>query len=656
MTTKILSGTYNAGYSLKSTYSAVSVTPTGRIFGASGAVGSASYNYIGGQGGMGGDGLTLSFAASAANDGQIVGGRGGAGGYGYYVGGQGGYGGAGVYLAKGASLTNDSQIAGGAGGVGGAGYYGGQGGVGGAGVYLAGSGHVSNTGTIHGGRGGSGGYGYVAGGYGGYGGAGVAAFGAAIISNQGSIVGGAGGAADAGQGVTAALNISGDGVDLAAGGRVTNGGGANHTAIIRGYDGIHAAAGAAVTVTNFAIIDGTSGVSVDFRSQTDRLIIETGSRLIGTAEGGGGTAELAGGSGTITGLGALASLSGGASGQLARFGDYDIDGGTTWTLIGPSRLGAGHELEVRNGGTAVIEGAMKGAGLISLASAGAKTDLFVGPGGATFSGGGQVQLSNNAGNTIEGLAGGDALVNISDTISGAGEIGAGQMTLLNAKGGSIIGNRTQALVIDTGSNVISNAGLIENLGKGGTLVVSAISNTGTLLAAGAGALIIQGRVSGGGVGQIAGGTLFVQRAFHENVAFTGATGILELGDSVAYDGEVSGFSMTGQTAFDLADISFVNINQASFSGTASGGVLTVSNGARTAHIHLTGDYTSLFWVTQSDGHGGVTVRDTTAPPPATASALSQQMAAMGGAAPAVSAGSGGAQSELMARPLLAAGR
>ena len=267
-------------------------------------------------------------------------------------------------------------------------------------------------------------------------------------------------------------------------------------------------------------------------------------------------------------------------------------------------------------------------------STGAATELAVGAAGARLTGGGQVTLSNNAGNLIVGLAAGDTLTNANNTITGAGDIGDGQMKLVNDAGGAIIGNGTAALVIDTGANTIYNAGLIENLGKGGTLVLSVVRNSGTLLAAGAGTLILEGPVSGAGVGQVNGGTLFVQRAFKENVAFTGTTGVLELGDSLAYTGQVSGFSKTGMTSFDLTDIGFSNIHQASYSGTASGGILTVSDGTRTAHIDLVGDYTSLFWVTEGDGHGGTLVRDLTAPPPAAASVLSQHMAAMGGGASA----------------------
>jgi hypothetical protein len=660
MTTKILSGTYNSGYTLKSGYQAVSITSTGRLNGAAGATGYYSFG-VGGQGGMGGDALTLVTSASAFNRGQLTGGAGGQGGYGYNIGGYGGYGGAGVALTNGGQLANFGKITGGAGGYGGfSGYgvyslgYGGQGGVGGAGVYLNGASHLTNAGTIRGGKGGGGGGGAFLDGIGGYGGAGVVARTAVTLGNTGTILGGAGGAAHPRPGILAALNIAGDGVDMRAGGRVTNGSAASHTALIEGYAAVYAGPGGAATVTNFGTLDGTSGVAVDFRSASDRLIVENGSVLIGSAQGGGGTVELAGGAGTITGLGGVASLSGAASGQLSGFGTYVIDGGASWTLMGASKLDAGETLDVMNGGTAVVSGALTNAGLIALMSTGTATDLVVGAAGAKLFGGGQVTLSNNAANAIIGLTGAATLTNVNDTISGAGQIGEGRMRLVNAKGGTIIGGQTTALVIDTGANAISNLGLIENKGKGGTLVVSAVRNSGTLLAAGSGTLILQGLVTGTGVGQVNGGRLFVQQAFKENVAFTGTTGVLELGDSVAYTGQVSGFSKTSKTSFDLADIGFHDIHQASYAGTASGGVLTVTDGTRTAHINLVGDYTSLFFVTLNDGHGGTLVRDLTSPPPTTAAVLSQSIAAMGGGSSAAMVGV--ASADMTRTPMLLAAR
>ena len=52
-----------------------------------------------------------------------------------------------------------------------------------------------------------------------------------------------------------------------------------------------------------------------------------------------------------------------------------------------------------------------------------------------------------------------------NTISGAGQLGEGQMTLVNA--GAIIATGTNALVIDTGANAVINSGTLEAVGSGG---------------------------------------------------------------------------------------------------------------------------------------------------------------------------------------------
>jgi hypothetical protein len=51
---------------------------------------------------------------------------------------------------------------------------------------------------------------------------------------------------------------------------------------------------------------------------------------------------------------------------------------------------------------------------------------------------------------------------------------------------------------------------------------------------------------------------------------------------------------------------------ASYSGTTTAGVLTVSNGIQTTRVKLTGDYTAATWTLASDGHGGAIVKDSTA--------------------------------------------
>jgi len=78
---------------------------------------------------------------------------------------------------------------------------------------------------------------------------------------------------------------------------------------------------------------------------------------------------------------------------------------------------------------------------------------------------------------------------------------------------------------------------------------------------------------------------------------------------------VVGFSTTGGTALDLGDIGFVSSTEATFAGTASGGVLTVTDGTHTAHIVLAGDYRASTFTASSDGHGGTIVVDPTVAAP-----------------------------------------
>ena len=77
---------------------------------------------------------------------------------------------------------------------------------------------------------------------------------------------------------------------------------------------------------------------------------------------------------------------------------------------------------------------------------------------------------------------------------------------------------------------------------------------------------------------------------------------------------------------------FQSAGEATFSGTTSGGVLTVIAWTHTATIHLIGDYTHAVFTAASDGHGGVLIVASAAP---SANAFAAAMASM--AAPAAAA-------------------
>ncbi len=89
-----------------------------------------------------------------------------------------------------------------------------------------------------------------------------------------------------------------------------------------------------------------------------------------------------------------------------------------------------------------------------------------------------------------------------------------------------------------------------------------------------------------------------------------STGTLELAHSLTYAGAISGFSKTGTNFLDLADIAFISgTTKATFSGTTTSGVLTVTDGTHTSKITLTGNYTTSTFVVATDGHGGTLIHD-----------------------------------------------
>jgi len=260
-------------------------------------------------------------------------------------------------------------------------------------------------------------------------------------------------------------------------------------------------------------------------------------------------------------------------------------------------------------GTLGLQGAVDNTGQIDVRGGTAAT-LSIAVSGVTLTGGGDLAL-DNADNQVTGASSTATLTNVANTISGAGTISA---VLINEAGGVVEGQFTTGLVINAGSNTETNAGLIEAIDGGSVSVESALANTGTVLVTN-GTLTLAGAVTGAGVAQIKGGVLDAAAAFDESVAFTGGTGVLELADSQGYtSGQISGFSKSGGTSFDLQDITFTSgVTTATFSGTSTSGVLTVTNGTQTAEINLTGDYLASTFTTNADTDGGTIVTDPTGP-------------------------------------------
>jgi hypothetical protein len=180
------------------------------------------------------------------------------------------------------------------------------------------------------------------------------------------------------------------------------------------------------------------------------------------------------------------------------------------------------------------------------------------------------------------------------------------MTLVNA--GTIDASGTNALVIDTGSNVVTNSGTLEATGSGGLVVNSAVANSGTLWA-NRGNLTVNGAVSGNGAAVIDGAaTLEFGAGSSANTVFgDGAAGTLKLDQSASFSGTVSGFA--AGNAIDLADLGFGGAMTLGYAANAggSGGILTMSDGTHTASLALLGQYAASGFHAASDAGAGTMI-------------------------------------------------
>jgi hypothetical protein len=241
----------------------------------------------------------------------------------------------------------------------------------------------------------------------------------------------------------------------------------------------------------------------------------------------------------------------------------------------------------------------------------ATTTATIAAAGATLSGKGILNLNNATTSIVKGATTATTLTNTDDRIIGEGQLGDGQLKLIN--GGTIDGSLTGALTINTGANSVTNTGLIENTNTGGLVITGALSNSGDLTVS-KGVLAVDGAVSGTGTVRIGGGVADFDSTFVQNVDFYSISGVLELARSQTYTGQVTGLSTAGKSSLDLVDIAFAaGTTKAAYSGSSTSGVLTVTDGTHTAKITLEGNYLGHTFTTSSDGHGGTVVVDPTMP-------------------------------------------
>ena len=224
-------------------------------------------------------------------------------------------------------------------------------------------------------------------------------------------------------------------------------------------------------------------------------------------------------------------------------------------------------LQVNNNQQLNIVGIINNTGTISLASGGNNTNLVVNASAATLTGGGQVVLSDSGANRIFGAAGGDVLVNVNNTISGAGQLGASQLTMTNQSAGVVDATGTNALAIVMGT--LSNQGILESTNtptaNSGLVITSTLidnsggGNAGRIEAIGAFAHV---DLNGGTT--IRGGTLI-----------TGSGGVIQDTGTAVLDGSATGAPINNTGLFRINNNTALNligtINNTGTISDASGG-------------------------------------------------------------------------------------
>ncbi|MFS2197867.1 beta strand repeat-containing protein, partial [Pseudomonas sp. Pseusp3] len=268
-------------------------------------------------------------------------------------------------------------------------------------------------------------------------------------------------------------------------------------------------------------------------------------------------------------------------------------------------------ITIADGAIMPFGGRIDNSGTIALGSTGRGTDLEILFRGATLTGGGQVVLSDSAHNVIFGGSADTVLTNADNTISGAGQLGAGQMMLVNS--GLILASGVNALVIDTGSNAVTNTGVLQASGSGGLVIESALVNSGSLWA-NDGNITIHGDATGAGNATISGSAMLeFGAASDQHVTFdSGAAGTLKLDMSTAFSGSVSGFAEGDR--LDFGDIAFGANTQITYAANdaGTGGLLIVNDGAHATQVALNGQYAAAGLQANTEGSGSELAYDAAA--------------------------------------------
>ena len=252
--------------------------------------------------------------------------------------------------------------------------------------------------------------------------------------------------------------------------------------------------------------------------------------------------------------------------QLASNATLNINARTFTATNGTGSGANAGAINIENNAYAALGGTVKNTGSITLDSVGNDTRLIINT-AVSLTGGGKLTLTDNSANTVNGAAAATTLTNVDNTISGSGALGAGQLTFINQTKGVVNATGATALIINTGSQPMANAGLIEGTGAAGlTIQNTTVSNTGTLLGANGSAVNLQSA-------DVQGGTLAS--------AGTGVVRVIDRG--TVLDGTTA--SITNAGVFDVTNNNYVYIQGVIANGKA--GVINMQSTANDTRMIVT---------------------------------------------------------------------
>ena len=173
-------------------------------------------------------------------------------------------------------------------------------------------------------------------------------------------------------------------------------------------------------------------------------------------------------------------------------------------------------------------------------------------------------------------------------------IGARNLGDEMVNGGKIMANYAGGQFLITEGSLMNNGSIIVGNNDTLTLDPDQLTNTGSLIINKAGTLRVDGALAGG------------------TVNFTDkSNGTLMLGTPGSVTTTMVGFGATDAAHSDAIDLLNTVATNKSYSGTASSGVLTVTNAAAAtvATLNFTGNYTTASFQLVSDGNGGTLILD-----------------------------------------------